>query len=1707
MHLRTYLKLSCASCFCLLAFLVQTSPAKASVGTYLTLNSVTSGVDNLIGATNARWRFAATTTDTLVRGDIIQFTFPTPGQAQPFTLNGVTVASSSGISLNSAQGVQLSNKLANPSFENTTTSWTGAYAISGTFTATTTASNGSSAEALAVGGGGGYAALTADPVALLANATNTVTYYARGLSGGEKARILLLDTNGTCNPGNQRYLNFTSHVWECHSVLDGTLYAVGSAYVSEADLTTSFVRQTVVFRTDTTSTLVSVVLLVGGDPALASQTVIYDAAQLESGTVTAYNAGGFGADTPGMNFGGPQGSMAFAYVSSTMTTGTAFNVTLGGITNAAGQLSSFQNMIWSVKAGTAANNPTDAPTAIKYQQTSTDSLARAGGALVSDSNSSITPSSYALNAVATYTFAISATSSIPNGGKIVINLPTEYSLQGVTVNLAQQISNTTSSVHLASFTTSTQFNQNRVILTTTGGDTVAGDIITVVLGGLTNPGTANVYRPFYVYTTKSNDGLLDGSYFGFETADYGSTSGPPPTDTVHIGGTNTIHVAVYKDVNGTLTPLSGDELTQVKVGIGCPDKGFFAGERWLNSNSVATYTNLLDCNYIVGAMPFNKGDQSFYNTFLPPAMKPVVAMNGRTVTSTMTFGIPDGSMKLEITNGVAGQNAFVHAFSADLESFSPVFTSPTFVTEGFSATGTGYVMLKSKSGTNWSLNVEGGLYGSEQNFSSGGVKYWPPAIPQQYIGSAGTTTLGAFPFVQADKALVVSLVKTTGGAISDSCVGVKRSGGGLFTGSQDVICQPNSGSNYVFKVPSGSITIEVMRPGFGKPEEYPVGITAATTTKILYLSAPTNYIQVTVRDGSLRPLGGASLFANGSSGFGQAMTNASGTALIYVPNGTYSVQGFAPALGPLTAQSVTVNSNNPTLTFTINLSNLRTISGTVTIGGTGVAGVKIGARGTGSTNGGNGAETDASGNYVLYVPSGTYEVGGWSDDTGGLPPQNVNVSTANATDINYTLAALGTLRILIQNASDISPLFAGAFSASTGRGNGSNSWTLSGTSKYTDIRLPAGTYNVHANSPLVGEIAPAGTTAAVIANQTVTSTLNVATVADMVSVTGTVSFGGTGVPDVAVWASRSGGPGFYSTVTDSDGNYSLKVPTDRTYKVGVKIQNYIATNGDESLSITTSTSKEFTLLAASSVISGQVLSGSTGLAQAWVSAKKTVGSNEVWVSGATDNAGNFSLNVNSGSTWTLYADAPCYTRSSGLSGIAGESGVNLSLTATAGCSAPTPVVNGVTPASGGSVANSDVSLDFPANVLGTGQSTASISISDAAVVKSSANATPLRGSVQSITATDSDGRNIDLQGNYTITLNYDPNALPTGFDEASLQLGYFDTNSGQWEPVASTVDTVNNKISAQLNHFTDIGPILPGVPDRPTGLAATTQSASAINLSWTAVSGATSYVIYRQTTNTDPFTTSIGTATTASYSDTGRSASTLYYYKVAGVNSNGEGLNSVSANATTNAAASNDLGSGAVGSAGPGGGGSSQTAYNPTFQTHTADPNKTSNLSNLVTQKVNIHALVKLPDDGNLKTQEDSAVYYIGADGKRHAFPNAKIYATWYLDFSGVKVVTPAQLASIPLGANVRYKPGVRMVKFTTDPKTYAVSSGGQLRWIKTEELAKQLYESAWNTKIDDLSDAFYVNYTFGNELSTATDFVPTKQTTGVSQISDDLGL
>ncbi len=113
-----------------------------------------------------------------------------------------------------------------------------------------------------------------------------------------------------------------------------------------------------------------------------------------------------------------------------------------------------------------------------------------------------------------------------------------------------------------------------------------------------------------------------------------------------------------------------------------------------------------------------------------------------------------------------------------------------------------------------------------------------------------------------------------------------------------------------------------------------------------------------------------------------------------------------------------------------------------------------------------------------------------------------------------------------------------------------------------------------------------------------------------------------------------------------------------------------------------------------------------------------------------------------------------------------------------------------------------------------------------------------------------------------------------------------------------------------------------------------------------------------------------------------------------------------------------------------------------------------------------------------------SAVYYLGEDGKRYVFPNEATYKSWYSDFSGVVTISSDELASYPLGGNVVVRPGTKLVKITTDPKVYAVEANGTLRWVQTEADAIALYGANWASRVIDVADSFFTNYTIGTPLA-----------------------
>jgi fibronectin type 3 domain-containing protein len=120
------------------------------------------------------------------------------------------------------------------------------------------------------------------------------------------------------------------------------------------------------------------------------------------------------------------------------------------------------------------------------------------------------------------------------------------------------------------------------------------------------------------------------------------------------------------------------------------------------------------------------------------------------------------------------------------------------------------------------------------------------------------------------------------------------------------------------------------------------------------------------------------------------------------------------------------------------------------------------------------------------------------------------------------------------------------------------------------------------------------------------------------------------------------------------------------------------------------------------------------------------------------------------------------------------------------------------------------------------------------------------------------------------------------------------TNGTTYFYVLSAVNSVGESANSSQASAIPVAPTQP--PAAPAGLLATAGNAQ-VTLRWNAPAGATSYHVKRSTTSGGPYT-QVGAPTATSFSDTGLTNGTTYFYVVSALNSVGEGANSAQASAT-----------------------------------------------------------------------------------------------------------------------------------------------------------------------------------------------------------------
>ena len=134
-----------------------------------------------------------------------------------------------------------------------------------------------------------------------------------------------------------------------------------------------------------------------------------------------------------------------------------------------------------------------------------------------------------------------------------------------------------------------------------------------------------------------------------------------------------------------------------------------------------------------------------------------------------------------------------------------------------------------------------------------------------------------------------------------------------------------------------------------------------------------------------------------------------------------------------------------------------------------------------------------------------------------------------------------------------------------------------------------------------------------------------------------------------------------------------------------------------------------------------------------------------------------------------------------------------------------------------------------------------------------------------------------------------PVTVPTG--GSGVTVSFQAVNSSAYTAMISALELIPTA-----------GPATPTVPAAPSGLTAAAGSGQVV-LAWSAVTGATSYSVYRGTSAGGEGATPVATGLTIpSDTDTGLTNGTTYYYTVTAVGPGGEGAKSTEASATPRAA-------------------------------------------------------------------------------------------------------------------------------------------------------------------------------------------------------------
>lgn len=1096
----------------------------------------------------------------------------------------------------------------------------------------------------------------------------------------------------------------------------------------------------------------------------------------------------------------------------------------------------------------------------------------------------VSVSDLAKSATASYTISFTPENDIPRwGGRINVqfqgpggyyNNTSSYSYQNFN-NATVDDEATTGSIYFG------YSNWNGATFYT-NDDIDGGTEITIKVNNVINPSQEGYFFA-HVWTSNYYNDIDGSSNWG---GDYNS-------DYFEIG---------TADITGTIT--DSDEITPVKYA------NVYLTSTSGNYSYFYTYTDG-DGKFGIGDIPegtynFSVYSPPTYNTsdtaksYFPPATSQVT-ISSSPLTKNTHFLAATKTVSGSITKGVnntAVTTATVYAYKMGGNGY---------VSKNVDGSGNFTFPL---TGGSWYIGIYSTTWPSDWYYSN-----YNEMI--SFVDDDSTETVTKNFNVESVDSVITGYIKKPDGSSP-----TQYSTGLSFSGEKNryFYASVESSGYFTTKVVAGTYSINGWNSdqnyAFPKVENFTVGDSETKDLGTITLVEKTDSITGVVRDNLGSVVSGASISAwknDGTYDYGYTTSASDGTYTIKVTPGTWQISAYpqwnSGYIFNGKPQSMTVTSGTQATKDFVFQKCTVTINGTITDPDGNVLTQLYSwiSAGDGSSEWGYTGTSVDKGNFTLKLPAGTWDISAYiyGVDYGSPDVQRITVSdnetkTVTMAAVRNDVTITGT--IYDENNSAVTGKYINIYGTKGKNASWQNA-SVDQTNGTYSMKVSAGTWrlgwwidqNLGYSAGNSQDIE-----FSVAAGETKTQNINLKKLNATIKGKATRSDG-----TAMQWAwitADSRNPSektsadmyYYSNGagSDSSGNYEFKIPAG-TYWVGGSMwpgsgvinpkRQKVVVEADGTATV------DLTFRAADSTISGNVSGGASGSAfiTAW---SEDGGYSET----NSSNAGDYSLSVSSGTIWHVKAmqkdGNDAYKSLEYIIDMTSNTLAtqNLEL-AKQSFSLPDSVSVTFNPTVQQTINLEDETvISIPANTLGTTQEKVTMTIEPDIELAEEPDAKPLDYGYNIDATTESGEKITSFQGLVTIEDKYSDESIlaSKAIDDDQIEAAYYNEANGTWDELVGVVNTEENTVTYQTNHFSKFALVTGAdtiAPAAPTNVSITTGD-ERVTLNWTKPSDSdlAGTKIYRSTQSgvLGDLVTTVSNPETVVYTDTGLTNGTAYYYTV-----------------------------------------------------------------------------------------------------------------------------------------------------------------------------------------------------------------------------------